>query len=186
MATIQQTDGQKRVLRLVRSWCERRSHVFEALGMPQLAGMAWMFASGGPRKGKTEMKKNLLIVFFALLLTPLYTHAQGLGSIVGSITDPAGAGIAGAQVTATQVGTGYSRSAITDAEGLYVLPSLRPAVYNLAVEAKGFSTLKQSGITLLADQTLTLNMGMKLGTVAEVVTVEGSALQVDTATSTLR
>ena len=154
--------------------------------MPQLAGLACALISGSPRKGKTEMKKNLFIVFFALLLAPLYAHAQGLGSIVGSVTDPAGAGIAGAQVTATQVGTGYSRSAITDAEGLYVLPSLRPAVYNLAVEAKGFSTLKQSGITLLADQTLTLNMGMKLGTVAEVVTVEGNALQVDTATSTLR
>ena len=132
------------------------------------------------------MKKNLFIVFFALLLAPLYTHAQGLGSVVGRVTDPAGAGVAGAQVTATQVGTGYSRSANTDTEGLYVLPSLRPAVYNLTVEAKGFSITKSSGITLLADQTLTINIGMKLGTVAEVVTVEGNALQVDTATSTLR
>ena len=160
--------------------------MFEAHGTPQLAGMANTIVSDGPRKGKTKMKKTVLIVFFALLFAPLYSHAQGLGSILGRVTDPAGAGVAGAQVTATQEGTGFSRSAITDADGLYVLPSLRPAVYNLTVESKGFSTSKQSGITLLADQTLTVNMGLKLGTVAEVVTVEGNALQVDTTTSTLR
>ena len=160
--------------------------MFEAHATPQPAGTAKTMVLAGPRKGKTKMKKNVLIVFFALLFAPLYSHAQGLGSILGRVTDPAGAGVPGAQVTATQEGTGFSRSAITDTDGLYVLPSLRPAVYNLTVEAKGFSTSKSSGITLLADQTLNVNMGMKLGTVAEVVTVEGNALQVDTATSTLR
>jgi hypothetical protein len=132
------------------------------------------------------MKKNLLIVFFALLFAPLYSQAQGLGSILGRVTDPAGTGVAGAQVTATQEGTGFSRSAITDADGLYVLPSLRPAVYSLTVESKGFSTSKQNGITLLADQTLTVNMEMKLGAVTEVVTVTSNAVQVDTSTSTLK
>jgi outer membrane receptor protein involved in Fe transport len=160
--------------------------VFEAHGTPQLAGMANTIVSNGPRKGKTKMKKNVLIVFFALLFAPLHSQAQGLGSLLGRVTDPAGAGVAGAQVTATQEGTGFSRSAITDTDGLYVLPSLRPAVYNLTVESKGFSTSKQNGITLLADQTLTVNMGLKLGALTEVVTVTTNAVQVDTSTSTLR
>jgi outer membrane receptor protein involved in Fe transport len=132
------------------------------------------------------MKKNVLGVFFALLFAPAFSHAQGLGSILGRVTDPAGAGVAGAQVTATQEGTGFSRAATTDTEGLYVIPSLQPAVYNLTVEAKGFSTSKQSGITLLADQTLTVNMGLRLGAVTEVVTVTTNAIQVDTSTSTLK
>jgi hypothetical protein len=132
------------------------------------------------------MKKNVLITLWALLFAPLFSHGQGLGSIVGRVTDPAGAAVAGAQVTATQEGTGFSRSATTDTEGLYVIPSLQPAIYNLTVEAKGFSTSKESGVTLLADQTLTVNVSVKLGVTTEVVTVTGNALQVDTATSTLK
>jgi len=132
------------------------------------------------------MKKILLIVFFALLFVPLSSHAQGLGSIVGRVTDPAGAAVAGAQVTATQVGTGFSRSALSDSEGLYVIPSLQPATYSMTTEAKGFSTSKQTDVILLADQTLTVNIGLKLGVTTEVVTVTTNAVQIDTATSTLR
>src|SRR2546425_1715306 len=132
------------------------------------------------------MKKNVLITLWALLFAPLFSHGQGLGSIVGRVTDPAGAAVAGAQVTATQEGTGFSRSATTDTEGLYVIPSLQPAIYNLTVEAKGFSTSKESGVTLLADQTLTVNVSVKLGVTTEVVTVTSNAMQVDTSTSTLR
>jgi hypothetical protein len=132
------------------------------------------------------MKKILLIVFFALLFVPPSSHAQGLGSIVGRVTDPAGAAVAGAQVTATQEGTGFSRTALSDSEGLYVIPSLQPATYNLTIEAKGFSTSKQPGVTLLADQTLTVNVGLKLGVTTEVVTVTTNTVQIDTATSTLK
>jgi hypothetical protein len=160
--------------------------VFEAHGTAHLAGTAKLVLWEGPRKGKTIMKKTVLIVFFALFLAPIDSHAQGLGSILGRISDPAGAGIAGAQVTATQEGKGFSRSATTDAEGFFVIPSLQPAIYSLTVEAKGFSTSKQRDITLLADQSLTVNMGLKLGSVTEVVTVTGNSVQVDTSTSTLR
>ncbi|MCU1315665.1 MAG: TonB-dependent receptor, plug, partial [Candidatus Acidoferrum typicum] len=132
------------------------------------------------------MKKNALIAFLAFLFAPLFSHGQGLGSVVGRVTDPAGAAVAGAQITVTQEGTGFSRSAMSDPEGLYVIPSLQPAIYNLTVEAKGFSTSKESGVTLLADQTLTVNVSVKLGVTTEVVTVTGNALQVDTATSTLK
>jgi hypothetical protein len=132
------------------------------------------------------MKKNLVIAFFALLFGPLFSHAQGLGSIVGRVSDPAGSAVAGAQVTATQEGTGFSRSAVTDADGLYVIPSLQPATYSVSAEAKGFSTSKHSGIILLADQTLTVNAGLELGQTTETITVTSNALQVDTSTSTLR
>ena len=132
------------------------------------------------------MKKNVPFALFALLFVPLLSHAQGLGSITGRVMDPGGASVAGAQVTATQEGTGFSRSAVTDTDGLYVIPSLQPATYRLTVEAKGFSTSKESGITLLADQTLTVNVGVRLGMTTEVIVVSGNALQVDTSTSTLK
>jgi hypothetical protein len=138
------------------------------------------------RKGKTEMKKKLFIVFFAFLFAPLFSHAQGLGSITGRVTDPNGGVVAGATVTATQADTGFTRAATTDADGLYIIPSLRPATYNLSVEAKGFSTSRQMDVVLLADQTLTLNIANTVGSTTETVTVVGNALQVDTSTSTLR
>src|SRR5229473_3411616 len=105
------------------------------------------------------MKKHVLFVLLALLFVPVPSRAQGLGSIAGRVTDP---------------------------EGLYVIPSLQPSTYNLTVEAAGFGTSKENGIILLADQTLTVNFGLKLGMTTEVVMVSGNALQVDTSTSTLK
>src|SRR5229473_696270 len=105
------------------------------------------------------MKKHVLFVLLALLFVPVPSRAQGLGSIAGRVTDT---------------------------EGLYVIPSLQPSTYNLTVEAAGFGTSKENGIILLADQTLTVNFGLKLGMTTEVVMVSGNALQVDTSTSTLK
>ena len=164
----------------------RRRRVLEAHGSPQLAVTLAALVSNGPRKGMASMKRNVLIAFVAFLFAPLSSHAQGLGSILGRVTDPAGAGVAAAQVTATQEGTGFSRAASTDTDGFYVLPSLQPATYSLTVEAKGFNTSKEHGITLLADQSLTVNLDLKLGSVTEIVTVTTNAVQVDTATSSLK
>src|SRR5882762_8904527 len=132
------------------------------------------------------MKKQVLFAVLALLFVPVISQAQGLGSIAGRITDPEGASVPNAKVTAVQVGTGFSRAALSDPEGLYVIPSLQPATYDLSVEANGFSTAKQSAIVLLADQALTVNVGLKLGMTTEVVTVTTNAVQVDTSTSTLK
>src|SRR5437660_3789000 len=132
------------------------------------------------------MKKHVLFVLLVLLFVAVSSQAQGLGSIAGRITDPGGASVANAKVTALQVGTGFSRTALADAEGLFVIPSLQPATYDLSVEANGFSTSRESRIVLLADQTLTVNVGLKLGMTTEVVVVSGNALQVDTSTSTLK
>src|SRR5436190_5610573 len=142
--------------------------------------------SGTPRKGRQKMKKHVLFVLLVILFVAVSSRAQGLGSIAGRITDPEGASVANAKVTALQVGTGFSRTALSDTEGLFVIPSLQPATYSLSVEANGFSTSRESGIVLLADQTLTVNISIAVGPNTETITVLGNALQVDTSTSTLR
>ncbi|MBS1787743.1 MAG: TonB-dependent receptor [Acidobacteria bacterium] len=113
-------------------------------------------------------------------------YAQGFGSITGTVTDPSGAVIAGARITATESGTGFARTVTTDTEGHYVLTSLRPAQYNLVVEATGFRTFNQKGTTLLANQTLTVNATMQVGANTEVLNVIADAIQVDTSTPTLK
>jgi hypothetical protein len=83
-----------------------------------------------------------------------------------------------------QTGTGFSRDAISNADGYFVLSSLSPAEYSLTIQAQGFSRAKQN-VTLLANQTLTVNMKLEVGTTSESIVVEGYAAQVDTSTSTL-
>jgi len=140
----------------------------------------------GLTKGNRDMKKNLLLAFLVSCVACASSHAQGLGSIAGRVTDADGGSVAGANVTATQRDTRSSRFALTDADGLYVIPSLQPTTYELTVEAKGFRTSKQMDVVLQADQTLTLNFSLAIGSTTETVTVESNAVQVDTSTSTLR
>ena len=128
--------------------------------------------------------KNL-VVLTCLLLFPVLSQAQGLGSIVGTVTDPSGASIASAKVKATQTGTSFTREAATNSDGSFVISSLNPATYTVTTEASGFSISKQD-VTLLADQTLTVNVQLRLGVTNQVVEVASNAVQVDTATSTIR
>jgi len=130
------------------------------------------------------MRRGSIILLCVFLLSAISAFAQGLGSIVGTVVDPSGAAIGSAKVTATQAGTNFSRIAISNADGSFVLSSLNPAAYVLTIEASGFRLEKQN-VTLLADQSLTANVKMQLGTASQVVEVQSNTLQVDTTTSTL-
>src|SRR5690242_7943179 len=131
------------------------------------------------------MKQAVRTIVFCLAFSALL-QAQGLGEFVGTVTDPSGAVVAGAKVTAAEAGTGFSRSVITSNEGFYAIPSLRPAHYNLSVQAEGFRNFSQTGIQLQADQSATINVKLDLGATTETVSIVAEAAQVDTTTSTLR
>jgi len=73
------------------------------------------------------MGKYLFLLLLGFLAHSPLSVAQGLGSIVGRVTDPSGAAVASAKVPATEEGTGFSRAATSDTEGLYIIPSLHPA-----------------------------------------------------------
>jgi Carboxypeptidase regulatory-like domain/TonB dependent receptor len=83
------------------------------------------------------------------------------------------------------LGTGVSRESSANADGYYVIPSLAPAQYSLTVHMSGFSDVKEE-VTLLADQTLTVNFKLRIGGTTETVTVTSGGLEVDTTTSTLK
>lgn len=123
-------------------------------------------------------------VFFAALCSVSAT-AQGFGKVVGTITDSTGGVIAGAKVTATDVGTQQVRSVNANEQGYYVMPQLPPSSYDLSVTASGFALYQQKGVTLLADQSLTVDVKMSVGQVTETVNVATNPVQVDTSTSTL-
>ena len=135
------------------------------------------------------MRRNLVLAFLGLVLfstlASTLLHAQGLGSIVGTVSDPSGAAIASAKIRATQAGTSFAREAESNADGYFVISSLSPATYTVSTEASGFSVAKQD-VLLLADQTMTLNVKLQLGMANQIVEVSSNAVQVDTATSTIK
>jgi hypothetical protein len=127
----------------------------------------------------------IAVLCFLSGTAPTAAHAQGLGSIVGTVVDPNGAAVAGVKVTAVQSATGVKVEVITNASGGYVFPALPPTNYDLTFSVPGFTTSMQRGVTLLADQALTVNASLKVGTATTSVTVTTEAPQVDTTTGTL-
>jgi hypothetical protein len=113
-------------------------------------------------------------------------NAQVSGATLsGTVSDPSGAVIAGAQITIANRQTGVSRAVTTDASGLYSAPNLLPGTYDVTVGATGFSTTKQTDIALAVGAQATLNVTMKLGESTQTVEVTGGAQQVQLASSTL-
>ena len=132
------------------------------------------------------MKTILSAAILCCIALSAPLRAQGVGEFVGTVTDPSGAVIAGAKVTVTEAGTGFARSVVTGAEGFFTVPSLRPSDYNLRVEAAGFRTYSQTGVTLAADQSATVNVKLEVGATTETVNIVADSVQVDTTTSTIR
>ena len=131
------------------------------------------------------MKRVFVLVLLGSLLSAL-AHAQGLGSIVGTVSDPTGSVLSAATVKVREVGTGFTRTATTNSEGYYVVSSLKPSQYQITVEMTGFRTYVQKQLTLLADQTLTVNASLAVGSASQVIEVSGVQVQVDTSTPTLK
>ncbi len=110
-------------------------------------------------------------LLLALLLSlPLPIWAQATGTIVGTVTDPSGAVIPGAKVTATNVATAVSQSTVTTGAGTYTIPNLVVGTYNVAAEGQGFKPGSANGITL--DVTQTRQVDFKLAVVGVESTVE--------------
>jgi hypothetical protein len=127
-------------------------------------------------------------IIFAVCLTVLFVagvYGQQAGQIVGVVTDNRGEAVPNVTVKVVEVGTGFTRTAVTNIGGQYVLPALRPTQYEITVEASGFRSFRRTGVELLANQSLTINIPLEVGAVTETVNVVGGAVQVDTTTSTL-
>jgi hypothetical protein len=107
------------------------------------------------------------------------------GSITGLVTDPSGAVIANATVTAENTATSIRTSTRTNAAGVYTLRFLPTGNYTVAVEAKGFTTQKVSPFTLDIDQTAKIDASMQIGANTTLVVQAEMHPILDTSDSTL-
>ena len=104
---------------------------------------------------------------------------QITGNIRGTVIDPTGAVVRGAEVTARQAETGLSRSAITDRNGNYILLELPVGHYSLRVSDKGFEEYVQDGITLNVNETASVSPHLALGSEKEQVVVSADAALIE-------
>jgi hypothetical protein len=120
------------------------------------------------------MKTALLPTCLLCLLSAPLALGQTFGSITGTVTDPSGAAVAGATITATNVATNATRSTISNDAGVYSFPSLPPGLYNLRVEKDGFRTATRP-VELQVQQSVRVDFPLSVGQVTETIEVSAQA-----------
>lgn len=122
-----------------------------------------------------------LLLTLAVGASAVFAQATATSELRGQVTDPNGAAVAGATVTATDNARGTTRTATTDADGNYVLLSLLPGTYTVKVEATGFASNTAENVELQVGQQLALDVKMTVGNVGVVVDVlQNEEILVDT------
>src|SRR5690348_4371052 len=120
---------------------------------------------------------------FILVLSTAIAIAQStLGTIVGRIIDPSGAGIAGVKITLRNEATNVVNSQDASAQGEYVFSNIKPGIYQLTFEANGFAPHTVDHLALEVNQTVRQDVTLQLGTVSSSVqvTAEHTLVQTDT------
>jgi hypothetical protein len=117
-----------------------------------------------------------LLVAVGLALTRSAALAQvAAGEITGIVKDQAGAAVAGATVTVTDVNTNLQRIVVSSGEGVYTAPSLAPGDYRVDVELTGFKAARRVGIHLSTGEKARIDFDLAVGSVREQVTVTADA-----------
>ncbi len=127
----------------------------------------------------SRMTLNRTVLFAALLAIAMSqsVFAQGLlGTILGSVTDPSGAVIADATVTATSKGTNLKVTAKTQSTGLYQIPNLPIGSYSVSIQKTGFTSEVHPDILVQGNLSATVNASLKVGAVTTTVEVTGTPL----------
>lgn len=130
------------------------------------------------------MKRYALFLAFVLLVGA-QIFAQSTSTLSGTVKDPSGAVLPGAQVTVRNLGTGAERVITSDTVGQYVVPSLAPGDYSIRVTAPGFGAYTLQKLTLLVDAKTNLDVAMTLQSAGENIQVEAAAPLIDSESITV-
>ena len=126
-------------------------------------------------------------VFAALLVVALGPlHAQeARGTILGRVTDPTNAVVAGATVEVTNTETGVRQVSTTNMSGDFLVPFLIPGTYTVKVESPGFKTYTRTGLVLRVNDQLAVNVQLELGQPTQTVEVSAVSPMLDTSTASM-
>ena len=127
---------------------------------------------------------TLFMAAFVFLGTTLVAAQETTGGLQGTVTDPSGAVISGADVTVTSPALLGEKSLTTGASGYYRFANLPPGTYTITASATGFQTVKRENVTIEVGHLPTLNIGLRVGSSSTVVEVSAEAPLVDVTTTT--
>ncbi|HWB82593.1 MAG TPA: carboxypeptidase-like regulatory domain-containing protein [Bryobacteraceae bacterium] len=130
------------------------------------------------------MRLVKVLALAALVAAGLYAQ-EFRGTISGGVTDPQGAAIPKATVTATEVQTGTKTTATSESTGQYTLSFLPPGLYTITAEAAGFKRAVRQGIRLSAGEHPVIDIRLDVGAVSESVTVDAEAPLVTASNATV-
>jgi hypothetical protein len=123
---------------------------------------------------------RLAFLFVCLFAAQMPFPAQvTTGNILGFVTDQSNAGVPGVQITLTNIDTGYTRTLTSEEDGAYralLLPSGR---YTVRAAKPGFQNFAQEGILLTVNQNARVDIPLRVGDVAERVTISATAVVED-------
>ncbi len=126
------------------------------------------------------MKKPILAVLLLLLVAAFtFSQSRETGAITGKVTDEQSSPLPGVSLTLSGPALMGTRTAVTDAAGLFRFPALPPGTYSVKAELQGFGTVIQENIRLSTTSTLTLDVALKASKVEEQVTVIAKSPTVD-------
>jgi outer membrane receptor protein involved in Fe transport len=117
-----------------------------------------------------------------LIASPNHAYAQlsGSATITGTVTDPSGAVVPGADVTIHNTDTGIERKTVTSDAGLYTAPFLPPGHYEIRIGKAGFAQVVRKELTLQVGQILTVDFALSIAVQNQEITVTGATPVVDT------
>jgi hypothetical protein len=123
------------------------------------------------------------VALAAALLLPAAAYAQA--AIAGTVKDASGGVLPGVTVEASSpVLIEKTRSVVTDGSGNYRIENLRPGSYSVTFTLTGFNTVKRDNVDVTGSGTATVDADLKVGAIAETITVTGETPIVDVSTTT--
>jgi hypothetical protein len=138
------------------------------------------------QKSKGEFMRVRIVLAFVVLAATSLMAQTFRGTILGTVTDPSGAVVAGARVTAKNVNTGLERTTQTSADGSYSIPELPVGTYTVTVSQSGFQTSSATNVAVDVAAEKRVDVALKTGEAVTIVEVSGETLpQVETTTDTL-
>ncbi|MGA2170578.1 MAG: carboxypeptidase-like regulatory domain-containing protein [Terracidiphilus sp.] len=126
-----------------------------------------------------------LLGVFLFAVTNISFGQDTNASLSGTVTDPSGAAIPGANMALTNEATGFTTKFVSDGAGEYTFRNLTPGKYDLTVSANGFKSTDQKGVELAINQAARVDVKLPLGKADETVTVIGDASLINYENQTL-
>ncbi|MDQ6701330.1 MAG: carboxypeptidase-like regulatory domain-containing protein, partial [Acidobacteriota bacterium] len=121
-----------------------------------------------------------LAICISLLPIPIYSQSATAADLEGTVTDPAGGTISGAELAVTNTETGAARQGTTNSLGRFRIPALPAGSYGMRISKTGFASVERKGLTLQIGQVVTLDIQLPVAAQAQEITISAAAPIVET------